>query len=41
MVMAQEPRLYAKFGFKPLAEPQIHMEILNPDIYEETVPYVA
>jgi GNAT superfamily N-acetyltransferase len=41
MVIAQEPRLYAKFGFKPLAEPQIHMEILNPDIYEETAPHVA
>lgn len=27
--------LYAQFGFKPLANPQIFMEIWNPDVYKK------
>jgi hypothetical protein len=26
--------LYAKFGFKPLAAPQVMMEVHKPDVYE-------
>jgi GNAT superfamily N-acetyltransferase len=29
------PELYAKFGWKPLAMPQIHMEKYVPDIYTQ------
>lgn len=26
--------LYAQFGFKPLSQPERHMEIFNPDVYK-------
>jgi predicted N-acetyltransferase YhbS len=41
MVIAQEPQLYAKFGFKPLAEPQMNMEILSANVYGKVAPHVA
>jgi GNAT superfamily N-acetyltransferase len=41
MLIAQEPRLYAKFGFKPLVAPQMNMELLNADIYKKAAPHVA
>jgi GNAT superfamily N-acetyltransferase len=28
--------LYARFGFTPLAKPQGFMEILRPDVYQQT-----
>ena len=40
-LIAQEPRFYAKFGFKPMAEPQMNMEILNANIYGKAAPHVA
>jgi GNAT superfamily N-acetyltransferase len=41
MVIAQEPRLYAKFGFKPLVAPEMNMEILNANIFQKATPHVA
>ncbi len=41
MLIAQEPRLYAKFGFQPLVAPQMNMELLNADIYKKAPPHVA
>lgn len=29
-LIAQEPQMYAKFGFRPLAEPGQNMELLSP-----------
>jgi hypothetical protein len=29
-------RLYAKFGFQPIAEPGLYMEIVNAAIYKTT-----
>lgn len=40
-LIAQEPRLYAKFGFKPLAEPQMNMEILHANVYKKSASQVA
>lgn len=30
MVIAEDPRLYASFGFRPLEQPEINMEKINP-----------
>lgn len=41
MVIAQEPRFYAKFGFKPLVAPEMNMEILNANVFQKATPHVA
>ncbi|HEV8523722.1 MAG TPA: GNAT family N-acetyltransferase [Terriglobales bacterium] len=30
LVIAEDPRLYASFGFRPLEQPEINMEMINP-----------
>jgi GNAT superfamily N-acetyltransferase len=30
-LIAQDPRIYSKFGFKPLQQPEINMEIVRAD----------
>ena len=30
LVIAEDPRLYASFGFRPLEHPEIEMEMINP-----------
>ena len=30
MLIAEDPRIYSKFGFRPLQQPEINMEIVSP-----------
>jgi len=41
MLIAQDPHLYAKFGFRPLVQPEINMEMLNTDTHKQAAPHVA
>jgi len=36
LVIAEDPRLYASFGFRPLQQPEINMERVNPYKAEPT-----
>ncbi len=35
-LVTRDTRLYAKFGFTPLKEPETHMEMANPRIYNRS-----
>ncbi len=33
-LVTRDTRLYEKFGFTPLREPEMYMEMVNPGIYK-------